>query len=94
MDFNGIEHALLSPCEIQHLKKYREGAEVLIIRSGEYPYVVMLPDYAAQEIFPILPPPALEEIGDPDSAKYFTFDEWYSNVRNRRDGFRFPYPNR
>ena len=30
---------------MQHLKKYEDDAEFVIIKSGEYPFVTNLPDY-------------------------------------------------
>ena len=43
IDYNGREHPLISPSEMQYLKKTPDGVEVLILRQGVRPYVVTLP---------------------------------------------------
>ena len=44
VDYNGIEHPLIDAFEMQHLKKQPQGAEVLVLRQGMFPYVAFLPD--------------------------------------------------
>ena len=44
-DYNGNEHYLLSPFEMQHLKKEQDYVQVVIIKQGLYPYVSELLDY-------------------------------------------------
>ena len=43
IDYNGREHPLISPSEMQYLKKTPDCVEVLILRQGVRPYVVTLP---------------------------------------------------
>ena len=43
IDYNGREHPLIPPSEMQYLKKTPDGVEVLILRQGVRPYVVTLP---------------------------------------------------
>ena len=43
IDYNGREHPLISPSEMQYLKKTPDDVEVLILRQGVRPYVVALP---------------------------------------------------
>lgn len=45
VDYNGKEHYLLSPFEIQHLKKEQDFVQVVLIKQGLYPYVSELLDY-------------------------------------------------
>lgn len=44
-DYNGNEHYLLSPFEMQHLKKEQDYVQVVLIKQGLYPYVSELLDY-------------------------------------------------
>lgn len=89
VDYNGIEHDLISSCEMQHLKKYEDGAEVVIIKSGEYPFVTKLPDYAVIDIFDRAPYIRRSEYIKRENAKFFTFSQWVDNIC---DGtFQFPF---
>ncbi len=45
IDYNGQEHYLLNPFEMQHLKKERNSVQVVLIKQGLYPYVSKLLDY-------------------------------------------------
>ena len=89
VDYNGIEHDLISPCEMQHLNKYEDGAEVVIIKSGEYPFVTKLPDFAVLDIFECVPPIKLSEYIKRENAEFFTFNQWVDKIC---DGtFQFPF---
>ena len=89
VDFNGIEHDLISPCEMQHLKKYDDGAEVVIIKAGEYPFVTKLPDFASLNLFDRLPENKIYAVDHSASAKFITFSQWIDMIN---DGtFRFPF---
>lgn len=89
VDFNGIEHDLISPCEMQHLRKYEDGAEVVVIKSGEYPFITKLPDYAYLDLFQNAKPEPIERLRHGTEAKLITFDQWISMIN---DGiFEFPF---
>ena len=45
VDYNGMEHYLLNPFEMQHLKKEKKYVQVVLIKQGLYPYVSELLDY-------------------------------------------------
>ncbi len=45
VDYNGIEHDLITPFDMQHLHKKQKSVEVLIIKQGQYPFVTELPDF-------------------------------------------------
>ena len=89
VDFNGIEHDLISPSEMQHLKKYDDGAEVVIIKAGEYPFVTKLPDFAFLNLFYRLPEKKMYAVDHSVSAKFITFSQWIDMIN---DGtFKFPF---
>lgn len=92
IDYNGIEHFLISPAEMQHLKKYRDGAEALIIRAGEYPYVSLLPDYDRIAIFPQLPAFSMAFQSVSRRFPVMSFEEWCFNISCGKDGFSMPFP--
>lgn len=89
IDFNGIEHDLISPAEMQHLKKYDDGAEVVIIKAGEYPFVTRLRDFEFSNLFNRLPEIKMCAVDHRVSAKFITFNQWIDMIC---DGtFRFPF---
>lgn len=45
MDYNGVLHDLISPSELQYLKKGMTSVQTLIFRQGVRPYVAELPYY-------------------------------------------------
>lgn len=45
VDYNGIEHDLVTPFDMQHLQKKQDSVEVLIIKQGQYPFITELPDF-------------------------------------------------
>ena len=51
VDYNGREHPLISPSEMQYLTKTPDGVEVLILRQGVRPYVATLPYFDKIERF-------------------------------------------
>lgn len=89
-DHYGREHDLISPCELQHLKKYEDGAEALILKSGQYPFVTKLPDYEYIDIFEKYPDAEMREIKSNSKPKFITFTEWYNGIFSGR--FEFPFP--
>lgn len=46
VDYNGVEHYLLNPFEMQHLQKGQKSVQVVLIKQGLYPFVCELKDYA------------------------------------------------
>lgn len=89
VDFNGIEHDLISPCEMQHLKKYEDGAEVVVIKSGEYPFITKLPDYAYLDLFQEEKTIPMDLLSHGSEAKLITFDQWISMINE--GVFEFPF---
>lgn len=87
-DYYGNEHDLLSVCDIQHLKKYDDGAEVLILKSGQFPFVTKLPDYEYVDIFNHYPDAVIEDVSRRAKAKYITFGEWIDGFGGK---FKFPF---
>ena len=74
---------------MQHLKKYDDGAEVVIIKAGEYPFVTKLPDFASLNLFDRLPENKIYAVDHSASAKFITFSQWIDMIN---DGtFRFPF---
>ena len=90
VDYNGKEHYLISPSEMQHLKKYDDGAEVVIIKSGEYPFVTKLPDYAYISVFPTVTYERFKMPHRVSTAKTLTFTQWIDGIGEGT--FAFPFP--
>lgn len=90
VDYNGNEHPLLSPFDMQHFQKTDESVEVLIIKRGLYPFVTALPDYEYLSLFNNCKEESVNVINSNTNAKYITFEEW---IREMTFGkFRFPFP--
>lgn len=89
-DYYGNEHDLISACEMQHLKKYDDGAEALILKSGQYPFVTKLPDYEYTTVFERYPEASLEDVHSNFKPKFFTFSEWVNGLDVR---YNFPFPS-
>ncbi len=89
VDYNGIEHDLVSPFDMQHLVKEREFAEVLIVRQGEYPYVAELPDIDYVEPFASYKEVRLSDIEVDNNGKFLSFRQWVDGIHTGR--FRFPF---
>ena len=45
VDYNGKEHYLLNPFEMQHLKKSKKTVQVVLLKQGLYPFVSELIDF-------------------------------------------------
>ena len=91
VDYNGIEHPLVSAYTLQHLQKKVESAEVLVIKQGCYPYITALPDYAHQQVFPVPPEETVLKVSLPKDAPVLTVEKWIDRVDEGDDGFSFPY---
>lgn len=90
VDFNGIEHSLISPSQMQHLTKAWESAEVLVIKQGLYPYVTSLPDIDHTSLFrnytPAKEPIHLEH----PKAEFIDADLWVSGIVYVKS-FKWPF---
>lgn len=88
-DFNGVEHDLISPFEMQHLKKEKEQVEVLIIKQGQYPFITQLPDFDYVEMFKNYPVATMPKVRAVSNAKYIGFFQWLQKLG--REGFPKPF---
>lgn len=88
-DYYGVEHDLVDICEMQHLKKYNDGAEVLILKSGQYPFITKLPDFEYTKVFKRYPEAQLSKPKSDFSPTFFSFYEWANGLG---DIYKFPYP--
>lgn len=88
-DFYGVEHDLVSVSDILHFEKQPDGAEALIIKSGQYPFVTKLPDYEYIDVFKIYPEADLIDIERVDGAMFLTFNDWFKGVGTE---FKKPFP--
>ena len=89
LDYNGTEHYLISPSNIQYLRKGTDYTEVLIIRQGLYPYVTELPDYSLLDIFKGEANASVSLPSEESVAKFITFDEWVRGISGAI--FRLPF---
>ena len=87
-DYYGNEQSLIDAFEIQHLKKYREGAEAIILKNGLYPFVSLIPDYAYIDIFGEYPLAELEVKEHDFNSANLTFRQWYLGLGTT---FRYPF---
>lgn len=90
VDYNGIEHDLLPASDMQYFRKSKEGAEVLIIKQGQFPFVTELPDYEYTELYKNYVRKKLPNIKSESNAKFISFDQWVEKVNDGE--FNFPYP--
>lgn len=89
LDYNGREHDLISACEIMHLKKFKDGAEALILKNGQYPFVTKIPDYQYIDVFDSCPPAEFSEVQRHSTPVFLSFDEWYHGLGRI---YSRPYP--
>lgn len=90
-DYYGVEHDLINISEMQHLKKFDDGAEVLILKSGQYPFVTKLPDYQYINVFASYPEADLTDVKSDFEPVFLTFSEWVSGIDNI---YNFPFPKK
>ena len=88
-DYNGVEHPLISPYDMQHLRKEREYAEVLMIRHGLHPYVAQMPDIDYTGLLDGIPQAEHVDRSRESKARFISFAEWYSGLYVE---FKFPFP--
>lgn len=91
VDYNGLEHPLVSAYTLQHLQKKTESAEVLVIKQGLYPFITELPDYEYQTVFPVSPTETVLKVSMPKDAPVLTIEKWIDYVDEGENGFCFPY---
>ena len=91
LDYNGIEHSLVSPFQMQYLRKCNEFSEVLVIKQGIHPYVAELPDFDYVDNFRDYKEMNLLDIDVYSKARFFSFDEWRMGIRTGE--FRYPFPS-
>lgn len=89
-DHNGNIQPLLSVDRIQHMKKYQDGAEAVIIKSGQYPFIVKLPDYEYIDIFSKSKEVELKDRNRNYNEHTLTMNEWLRGINE--DEFNFPFP--
>lgn len=83
IDYNGNEHYLLSPFEMQHLKKEQDYVQVVLIKQGLYPYVTELRDYeyipgAINQKKKLMPQKPYSSEED-----RITAETWFNGIANR-----------
>ena len=88
-DFHGFSQDLVSVAEIQQLKKYQHGAEVLIMKSGQFPFITTVPDYEYIDVFGESKKMSPREVKSTYKPGYLSFNEWF---RELGESFNMPYP--
>lgn len=89
VDYNGIEHSLLSPFQMQHLRKGHDLSEVLIIKQGLHPFVTELPDFDYVEMFSNYETSELIDVDVFSKACFISFNEWRDKIKN--GDFKYPF---
>lgn len=89
-DYQNAVKPLLSVDRIQHLKKYQDGAEAVVIKSGQYPFIVKIPDYEYIEIYNIEKEEKLSEKKRNFYDHTLTMNEWLKGINE--EVFNFPFP--
>lgn len=90
-DYYGTEHDLVSVSEMQHLRKFRDGAEVLILKSGHYPFITKLPDYEHIKIFGSFPEATFDEVKSSFTPMFLDFSDWVNGIG---DIYNVPFPKK
>lgn len=86
--YRGREERLIGVSDIQHMKKYHDGAEVLVIKNGQYPFVAKIPDYEYIDIFDKYPDACFNESIATDSPVYISFEDWVEGID---EIYNFPF---
>lgn len=89
-DYQNNVKPLLSIDRIQHLKKYTDGAEAVVIKSGQYPFIVKMPDYEYIDVFGLEEEAVLEEKTRNFYDHTLTMNEWLRGINE--EVFNFPFP--
>lgn len=88
-DYYGMEHDLVGVSEMQHLKKYNDGAEALILKSGQYPFITKLPDYEHIDVFKHYPEATLDAVKSDFTPIFLTFSDWINGIG---EIYNMPFP--
>lgn len=89
-DYQNMQKPLLSIDRIQHLKKYTDGAEAVVIKSGQYPFIAKIPDYEYINIFDIREEVDLTDMERNYYSHTLTMNDWLRGIN--REIFNFPFP--
>ncbi len=92
IDYNGIEHDLISPFAAQYFEKKAESSEVLIIKQGKHPFVVPLPDFDYLPISRAYRSTLICDITHQRKIHSVTPEEWLEKISESE--FDFPYPKK
>lgn len=90
VDFNGMEHDLISPFKMQFFEKRMDCSEVLIIKQGHFPFVTTLPDFdylTISDAYEMNPVPKVHIARKINSV---TPEQWVAKIAG--DVFHFPFP--
>jgi hypothetical protein len=90
-DYYGMEHDLVGVSEMQHLKKYADGAEALILKSGQYPFITKLPDYEYIKVFEHYPEATFDEVKSTFTPTFLGFYDWIEGIG---DIYNAPFPKK
>ena len=64
---------------------------MLILKSGQYPFVTKLPDYQYINVFASYPEADLTDVKSDFEPVFLTFSEWVSGIDNI---YNFPFPKK
>ena len=90
LDYNGIEHYLISPSNIQYLRKKDDYTEVLILRQGLHPYVTELPDYSMIDLFEGVEEESMSEINEESVPGVINYNDWMQGICSGK--YKMPFP--
>lgn len=90
VDYNGIEHDLISPFAMQYFEKRLDSSEVLIVKQGKCPFVTALPDFDYIPISKAYEITAMDCTPIKRETKSVTPEQWIAKISG--DVFKFPYP--
>lgn len=88
-DYRGKERSLVSVCDIQHMKKFTDGAEILILKSGQYPFITKIPDYEYLHTFGKCSEAKMNEIRSENKPVFISFEDWVDGIG---EIYNFPFP--
>lgn len=89
-DYQNNIKPLLSIDRIQHLRKFTDGAEAVVVKSGLYPFIVKMPDYEYIKVFEKGQDSFFEEKERSFSEHMLTMNEWLKGISEGL--FNFPFP--
>lgn len=89
-DYRNNIKPLLSIDRIQHLRKFQYGAEAVVIKSGQYPFIAEMPDFEYIEVFEKGQDAYFEEKERTFYEHTLTMNEWLQGITEGK--FNTPYP--